>query len=537
MPYVVMLDRKDGTDKVICGELDDSGKPLRIFDTGQEAGEFRAEMARMYAAYAYSVTEYVAVRDMQWMVRESRRLDGQYTRTPWQVARPDWWLNHTETSCLFEHMSAKHPGMVSYTENADKGEQDKQAPAMAPGRFLKKFYSDVLKDEDIERWVAKCAALNGEIELQVTADADTIEAVFTNGPRSCMAGTDFMSNVHPARVYAGPDLAVAYLGDPEDGVSARCVVWPAKQRYSTIYGDISRMELALKAAGYERGSTNGARIQRIEHDEGNDVFVVPYVDGANYACEDDDGEYLIIGGGCSDISLSMTDGLSCDMEEDTTSCDDCGDRVHDEDTRYIESLDRTVCEHCCANNYTYIHQLSAYYRDDEITEVFGRSRWDHCPTDQLGDHDFIEIENGPHAGEYWYCDSVTTCETCDSTFHEDDNLGPVLADDCDGYAAELLEGDHCEGCCTNYILEHTMNAHVLQFQALTPLEQAIHNKEPANDDHRTDPAFAGNPVLVETPRQLHGEGLLQGVLGHSAGDAIGPVWQSYAEDTARYLSA
>jgi len=540
MPYVVMLDRKDGTDKAICGDLDANGKPLRIFDTGQDAGEFRAEMAHMYPANAYSVTEYVAVRDMDWKNREAHRINtGHYTRTPWYDASPEWWAGHRATMSLFEHMSAKHPGMISYTENADKGEQDKQAPAMSPGRFLKKFYSDVLKDEDIERWVAKCSSLNGEIDLHITADADTIEAVFTNGPRSCMAGraSHFASSVHPARVYAGPDLAVAYLGDPEEGVSARCVVWPAKQRYSTIYGDISRMELALSAAGYERGGTAGARIQRIEHDEGHNVFVVPYVDGANYACEDDDGEYLIIGGGCSDISLSMTDGLSCDMEEDTTSCDDCGERVHDEDTQYIESRDITVCEYCCGNNYTYISQLHSYYHDDELTEVHGRARWSACPTDCLNEHDFVEIESGPHAGEYWYCDSVKTCETCDETFHEDDDLGPVVAYDTDEDPVELLEGEHCEGCRDMYLSDHNMNAHVLQREFLTPVEKAIYIKEPANEDHTTDPAFAGDTVMVETTRQLYGESLLQGISGHRSGDAIGPVWQSHAADTARYLSA
>jgi len=519
MPYVVMRDRKDGTPLVIVsrnGLSVEADITNALFDTGAEAAAYRYEMARSYPDITYIVQEYVADRDPHWQGRERRRLfNGHYVRTPWYDEH--WTKDLFGDDALFEHMCSKSPGLISYTENADKGEQDKQARAMAPGRFLKKFYGDMLKDEEIERWVAKCASLSGQISLKVTADADTIEEVYVNGPRSCMSGKHWHSGIHPARVYAGPDLAVAYLGDPEEGVSARCVVWPAKKLYSTIYGDVSRMQLALQGAGFTKGDMEGARVRRIQADYG---FVMPYVDGINYA--DDEGDYLRLGDG--DLETHNTCGTTA-SDECYSTCEDCSERYNHEEVGITDYRGRCIGP-CCEADYRWLESHQEYFPLDDLTCVHG-SNQDYYPDRDLHDGTYYEVTEGRHAWKYWAADCVRICEDCEAVMHEDDAEHRHGFETLDGEWHEVSEDVLCESCRDSRLTGLENDCHVTAYYALTPLERAIYIKEPANEDHTTDPAFAGSLVLGEATRQLHGETVLQGVSGHRAGDAIGPVWQPH----------
>ncbi|HEY9552046.1 hypothetical protein, partial [Allosphingosinicella sp.] len=239
------------------------------------------------------------IGDVDWPVREKLRFaDGSYAPTPWHD-EPWYREKHDEHFC---HVSTEQAGKIAFTENAAKGQIDRQL-VMSPGRYLHRFFSAHLDNNAIEGWCARLSVQLEEDALKITQDADEIEDVYVGGPGSCMAhdASEFDSFCHPTRVYAGPDTAIAYIG-PRDDARARSVVWPERKIYTSLYGDVSRLRLLLENAGYAKGGLNGARIRRIVD---GDSFVVPYIDAGDDLA--DDGEYLIIGRGS--IPSENTNGL------------------------------------------------------------------------------------------------------------------------------------------------------------------------------------------------------------------------------------
>ncbi len=215
------------------------------------------------------------IGDVDWPVREKLRFaDGSYAPTPWHD-EPWYREKHDEHFC---HVSTEQAGKIAFTENAAKGQIDRQL-VMSPGRYLHRFFSAHLDNNAIEGWCARLSVQLEEDALKITQDADEIEDVYVGGPGSCMAhdASEFDSFCHPTRVYAGPDTAIAYIG-PRDDARARSVVWPERKIYTSLYGDVSRLRLLLENAGYAKGGLNGARIRRIVD---GDSFVVPYIDAGD----------------------------------------------------------------------------------------------------------------------------------------------------------------------------------------------------------------------------------------------------------------
>jgi hypothetical protein len=277
-----------------------------------------------------------------WQFRERERFsDGHYVHVPWyQVdAHPDHYA----------HLSVKTPGLVAYTKDPESGHLDKQT-AIKPGRYLERFYAEIFSREQIQSYAEQITA-NGLTSFKLATSPDDIQAVYENGPRSCMAHTygartyrtckccerngvgsgshyAYDSDCHPVRVYGDSDLAVAYYGTIENP-SARSVVWPEKKIYSKIYGSNVLARL-LESAGYESGDLNGAKIRAIES---NGTYVVPYIDSVSCAAVDRTGRWIILGSsnGRQYLDCSNTNGLGAEPENDTSfSCDSCGNR-YDED--------------------------------------------------------------------------------------------------------------------------------------------------------------------------------------------------------------
>lgn len=307
----------------------------------------RAPDARFRIALAGS-----GVGDLEWRIREKLRFaDGSYVPTPWHD-EPWYQARHNEHFC---HISSEQAGKIAFTENAAKGANDRQL-VMSPGRYLHRFFSEHLDNEAIEGWCARLSVLLQEDILKVTQDPDEIEDVYVGGPSSCMAhdAGDFESPCHPARVYAGPDTALAYLGDRGDA-TARSIVWPARLIYTSLYGDVSRLRLILEAAGYTEGSLDGARIRRIPH---GDEFVVPYIDrGGNLA---DDGAHLIIGQG--DISCDSTSGLA----DIPWYCPHCSDQASPhEEVFLLTGESEEWCYDCFRNDTAYCEHNDRHYSVEE----------------------------------------------------------------------------------------------------------------------------------------------------------------------------
>lgn len=256
-------------------------------------------------------------RRSAWQKREAAKFeDGTYKCPPWQgctVCNKDLKLPEFEPlppiAGHFAHISTKDKNLVAYTQNEEKGEKDIQTP-MKPGRYIKQFYSNLNLPDPL---IAKLAGLifqNGEEQNRVlfAETPDEVEFVFRNGPPTCMTRdtNEFASApIHPTRAYAGPDLKVAYVKNPQNGkISARALVWEAKKIYSQLVGDYgtytSVLRTALESMGYVLGSLQGARISVIEPVSAipftgiKKAFVAPCVDTCNHYKLDEEGKFLII---------------------------------------------------------------------------------------------------------------------------------------------------------------------------------------------------------------------------------------------------
>lgn len=275
---------------------------------------------------------------------------------------------------IAEHMpefSKNNPGMLSYYQSVDKRFRGIRTP-IKPGKYLKKYFSDVLTEEEIQvlgiRWQAKSMPP----KLTITQDADEIEAVYRGAYLgSCMhfGSGYFDGDEHPARVYAGPDLGLAYIGDRDDA-DGRVLVWPDRKQYiDKMYGDTNRLSEALDAAGYTRVSRDkfvGARLQRIKS---GGAFVMPYLDFCDHA--EDAGDFLIANPN-GDIFCRNTNGLSGEIERFT--CVITGWTSRDEDDfEWVDQADGLVCYEELHDNWFRCAGDGEYHHNDDKSSLFDDS--------------------------------------------------------------------------------------------------------------------------------------------------------------------
>ncbi|HEY0623189.1 hypothetical protein [Sphingomonas sp.] len=364
-----------------------------------------------------------------WKVREfgamETREDVPWAREPWYQAKR---FDH------FAFLSVKEPGLIAYTQDDQKGARDIQTPIRA-GRYLRKFFADVLTEAEIETWATEVTVMAGNMGLTITQDADEIEEVYTKGPSSCMSysARHFDGPCHPTRVYAGPDLAIAYCG-PSDGAKQRAVVWPERKVFSTIYGGGAGggvLRELLEAAGYREGEIDGARIRKIEANYG---FVMPYVDDCSSARED--GEFIRLGEG--DLCTRQTNGVT---EDDRATCEHCEDRCDDDDTSQVRVSDswggnyETWCSGCAEYHSFFCDLTDETYSDHRYTAVTVQpgmnASYERTACLERCVDEIVEID-----GSYFDRDDTFDCEDCSETFRTDDMVGDYLCESCHGHREE-----------------------------------------------------------------------------------------------------
>jgi hypothetical protein len=221
----------------------------------------------------------------KWRERERRRFETkQYKAVAW--ATEPWFLGSKYADLHYIHLSEHEGGMVAYTKDEDAGMGDRQT-RVRPGKYLKEYFGNVLKEPEIAKWCAVMGTTVGDSDLKFATTPDDIIRVYRRGPHSCM-------KAHKSSgVYGGFDLAVAYI-ERDGKITARTVCWPAKKRYVRIYGDGTRLQRALHDEGYSPSiDMRGARISRIPY--GKFGFVMPYCDFAG-VCRDE-FTYLRLGYG------------------------------------------------------------------------------------------------------------------------------------------------------------------------------------------------------------------------------------------------
>lgn len=419
---------------VICLETGEAYSPTiggspEIFANGGEA----ATIARQQSEYTGKKYQPRAIVSDDWRQREQARLDsGAYQRLPWHDA--PWFKGSVGELEHYAHVSTERDGMVAFTEDATKGAADRQT-RMRPGAYLQRFYSDKLSADEIQSLAREFAGRFEDNTLLFATTADEIEHVYTHGPNSCMSHglRDYNSSIHPTRVYAAGDLAIAYT-KRADNIVARVLCWPERKTYGRVYGDADRLVPLLDAAGFKSGSLRGAKLLRIEED---DCLVCPYID--TYYSIDDCGDYLRIGG---DIPADSTNGLI--NLEDGEYCPSCEERCDPDSFVYIEDVEESWCESCAENTFQCARTGERYARERNVVRMANGDYWarsefeDHGFTcDGSGDcypaDEMVMMENG----ETWSLEHFDShgfeCRQCNDCFPNEDGV-------------ETLNGMYCEDC-------------------------------------------------------------------------------------------
>ena len=293
------------------------------------------------------------IGDVDWPVREKLRFaDGTYAPTPWHE-EPGYQEKHDEHFC---HVSTEQAGKIAFTENAAKGEVDRQL-VMSPGRYLHRFFSAHLDNITRSRAGAPGSRFNSrkmrsrsrrtptKSRRFMSAVPQQLHVAWRRRLRELLPpGARLCRSRHGARLYRRLRRC-----------PARSVVWPELKIYTSIYGECVRLKLLLENAGYAKGSLNGARIRRLV-DGGS--FVVPYIDAGDDLA--DDGEYLIIGHG--EIPSENTNGLG----DRCWYCPRCDrETTPHEDVYFGDGSSEEWCYNCFTDHTVFCAHNERSYSDAE----------------------------------------------------------------------------------------------------------------------------------------------------------------------------
>lgn len=358
--------------------------------------------------------------ELTWRRREIQRA-GRFKLVPW--AKEDWWRESGEWAIHYPRPSVEDPTKIVYTPDVAAGENDRQIRT-TPGRYLRKFFGDVLTETEIQEWALKYANTFALCTLHFGYSREDFRTIYETGPESCMsrrAENYETDGIHPCEVYAAGDLAIAYiLGSeapfhPVENVPVgRALVWPEKKIYSRVYGDIHRMKAALIAAGYTDGSLDGARCLKLTNGVGQTI--APYIDG-DASCLKECGGGLIIS--YNGDPASQTHGLLYVG----TCCEGCGGYYDEDDMSADPRGDNFYCESCWDERFASCDACcGSHSRDDLICVGDGDT---YCPD--------------------CYSKHYAECEDCGDETYRDDLVwdaedGIDVCQDC----AERLRGEREE---------------------------------------------------------------------------------------------
>lgn len=347
-------------------------------------------------------------QEQLWRNRESQRfVDGTYQQVVW--VGETWFQGSLAVFSHYLHVSNEDPSQLAFTENPHKGFADRQT-RMKPGRYLTRFFLDVLGTEGVHAWAERFAATHEtENEVKFATTPGEIIAVYQNGPRSCMSRSASVG------VYGAGDLAVAYLGDAHEHVTARVVCWPERMIFNRIYGDAPRLRRGLEDLGYGRGVNGafaGARLE-VGQDKSSGMIVAPYWDGPESgSVRDIDGQtYLVLQASGGEYSLRSTEGFIGGMQ-----CAACGERMSEDDATTVG--DETWCTSCSE-------------------QTFYCERCDR----RLPDHFY-----GGFDDQSWCTDCVesntTMCDQCGERVWETSTVGTDEV--CEQCAEDYSQCEHCD---------------------------------------------------------------------------------------------
>lgn len=339
--------------------------------------------------------------DVAWLFRESKRASQQWR----QLSDFDLWAlsvacEPKEPRKFYRWAlapSVSDRTKIRYTPSAEYGKADRQIVTTL-GKFLTKHYKDVLSAEQIRHWANQWSAHTQPVELKFADTADEVEHVYVNGPQSCMSGSgDFHSDEHPARLWGYCKHTRVAYAERNGKIVARTVVREDVEPkiYVRIYPDYqTAFEEALQAAGYKHDfeGLEGLVVPAMRDGRG---YLMPYVDGISTASEVSGGLRL----GCGPLSTHQTNGRTCEEEDDSWQCPECG-AWHDSNEAeiYSDFTDTSFCSSCDENwVYARTHCGESHVRVDDAAEY--KRRWYSTDRRTLAHYDLVMLDDNLYSTE------------------------------------------------------------------------------------------------------------------------------------------
>lgn len=228
-----------------------------------------------------------------WQEREAARLaSGEYVPLPEYFQKAiAAWANNPAVATHFPHVSSNYEN-VAFVASHEHGVMDRQT-VLAPGRYLQRFYKDFLNENQIREIASDFAKIKAErFKMQLGYTREDFKRVYLGGDvrnpgsniNSCMGGSFDRLPCHPCEVYAGGDLAIAYIEDANKRILARAVCYPEKGMAAYAYATSHEYRVILEEKMRQAGMTKrapfiGARLLKIPYTEGGEnMYMMPHID-------------------------------------------------------------------------------------------------------------------------------------------------------------------------------------------------------------------------------------------------------------------
>jgi hypothetical protein len=361
------------------------------------------------------------------------------------------------------HVAETDMTRLAYTRDERAGEADRQT-LTSLGKYLKQHWPN-LADHHIRDFVAKYATASS---FHIERTKEAIVNAVQNGPSSCMKFNEDDEDdrrelddlgAHPYEVYDpqyGWHVATRRMGHrivgrtllmqrDNDESNIKYFVRTYKHKDGENYSQPDdELHQWLHSQGYEkRHGWEGERLAYIKSGHSDCEFIAPYIDGGAQ-CVDIEGDrtaddntykkYLRITTS-GEWECCNQNGTAC--EQSSCSCEDCGQRVSEDDQNGVGVYGDRIVGRCCLDEYTYVtgRRGNEYYvPDNEAVEVDGN----YYHSDYLSDNGIVELKNG------CYCSMDDAICVDHEWYHIDDDAvvsghagGYQLRDNC----VELHDGE------------------------------------------------------------------------------------------------
>jgi len=357
----------------------------------------------------------------------------------------DWHLLVLE----WPHASDSDPSRIAYTRSDAHGYADRQT-VTSVGKYIARHFPTMP-----DHWVRDIAMRHVPYKFVLWDTVPKIVQAVQDGPHSCMCWSSFNrdNDTHPYEAYDpkyGWRIAVR-LGASEL-ITARCLVNVESMTFVRSYTrrDNSNqyshsdeaIEVWLRDQGYtKRHDWDGLKLAKITEGRYHDDFWAPYIDG-DIKYVSDEGEYLLITRD-GEYECDRTDGHASGSSG--CSCNDCGARVHEDETYSIGYHgDRSVGE-CCIGDYVRVHGRGG----DEYYIYYGDAiavNGEYYDPDYLDRYDIVQLDDG----EYVHQDDAMHLDYRDIWVSSDD--------DCWVYCPHSCTTEHVDDCVQlengDWALEH-----------------------------------------------------------------------------------